>query len=34
MRDFCFYVFYRAGSALLAALPLALLFRLGQGAGF
>jgi heptosyltransferase-2 len=34
MRDFCFYVFYRAGSALLAALPLPFLFRLGQGAGF
>jgi lauroyl/myristoyl acyltransferase len=34
MRDFCFYFFYRAGSALLAALPLPFLFRLGQGAGF
>jgi lipopolysaccharide heptosyltransferase II len=34
MRDYCFYVLYRAGSALLAALPLPLLFRLGQFAGF
>jgi heptosyltransferase II len=34
MRDFCFYLFYRAGFALLAVLPLGLLFRLGQVAGF
>jgi lipopolysaccharide heptosyltransferase II len=34
MRDFCFYVLYRAGSALIAALPLPLLFRVGQFAGF
>ncbi len=34
MRDFCFYVLYRAGTTLLAALPLTLLFRLGQFAGF
>ncbi len=34
MRDFCFYVLYRAGSAFLAALPLPLLFRLGEFAGF
>ena len=34
MRDFCFYVLYRAGTTLLAALPLPLLFRLGQFAGF
>ena len=34
MRDFCFYLLYRAGSALLAALPLPLLFRVGQVAGF
>lgn len=34
MRDFCFYVFYRAGSSLLRALPLPFLFRLGQFLGF
>src|SRR5438552_5931500 len=34
MRDFCPYVLYRAGSALVAALPLSFLFRLGQAAGF
>jgi heptosyltransferase-2 len=34
MRDLCFYILYRAGSALLTALPLPLLFRLGQCAGF
>ena len=34
MRDFFFYILYRAGSALFAALPLPVLFRLGQFAGF
>ncbi len=34
MRDLFFYVLYRAGTALLAALPLPLLFRIGQFAGF
>jgi heptosyltransferase II len=34
MRDFCFYVLYRAGSALIAAVPLRVLFVLGQVTGF
>lgn len=34
MRDFCFYVVYRAGTVLLGALPLGLLFRMGQALGF
>ena len=34
MRDFCFYALYRAGSALLTALPLRAVFVLGQAAGF
>jgi lipopolysaccharide heptosyltransferase II len=34
MSDFCFYGLYRAGTALFGALPLRLLFRLGQFAGF
>jgi heptosyltransferase-2 len=34
MRDFCFYVIYRAGTGLLGALPLGLLFRMGQLCGF
>jgi lipopolysaccharide heptosyltransferase II len=34
MREFFLYVFYRAGLALLAALPLKALFRLGQAIGF
>ena len=34
MRDFFYYVLYRAGTALLAALPLPFLFRLGQFGGF
>jgi len=34
MLDFSVYLFYRAGSALLAALPLPMLFALGKAAGF
>jgi heptosyltransferase-2 len=34
MLDFSVYLFYRAGSALLAALPLRALFALGKAAGF
>jgi heptosyltransferase II len=34
MRDFCVYVLYRAGSTILAALPLRALFTLGRAAGF
>src|ERR1700730_16851776 len=34
MLDFSVYLFYRAGSALLAALPLRVLFALGKAAGF
>jgi heptosyltransferase II len=34
MRDFCFYALYRAGSALLTALPLSALFAFGRAAGF
>ena len=34
MREFFLYIFYRAGLALLAALPLKALFRLGQAVGF
>ena len=34
MLDFSVYLFYRAGSALLAALPLRVLFALGEAAGF
>ena len=34
MLDFCIYIVYRAGSALLAALPWRVLFALGHGAGF
>jgi heptosyltransferase-2 len=34
MRDFCLYVLYRAGAALIAAVPLRPLFVLGQAAGF
>src|SRR5882762_6778640 len=34
MREFFLYVFYRAGLALLAALPLTVLFRLGRAVGF
>jgi heptosyltransferase II len=34
MRDLCLYVLYRAGSVLIAALPLSALFVLGQIAGF
>jgi heptosyltransferase-2 len=34
MRDICFYALYRAGSALLTALPLPILFGFGQAAGF
>src|SRR5439155_16176602 len=34
MLDFCIYIVYRAGSALLAALPWRVLFALGNGAGF
>ena len=33
MLDFCIYLFYRAGLALLTALPLRALFVLGNGAG-
>jgi heptosyltransferase II len=33
MRDFCFYFVYRAGTALLAALPFGFLFRMGQACG-
>ncbi|MDQ2824581.1 MAG: lipopolysaccharide heptosyltransferase II [Verrucomicrobiota bacterium] len=34
MREFCLYVFYRAGFALITALPLRGLFRIGQLLGF
>jgi heptosyltransferase-2 len=34
MRDFSVYLLYRAGSALLTALPLSAVFRLGQAIGF
>ena len=34
MLDFAVYVLYRAGSAIAAALPLRLLFALGQLLGF
>jgi heptosyltransferase II len=34
MRDYCFYLFYRAGLALLTVFPLPFLFRLGQAGGF
>src|SRR5256712_6840230 len=34
MLDFCVYLLYRAGSALLTALPLRALFALGNVAGF
>ena len=34
MLDFCIYLFYRAGLALLTVLPLRALFLLGNGAGF
>src|SRR5947209_6726323 len=34
MRDFCFYVLYRAGAAVLSVIPLSVLFRLGQFGGF
>jgi heptosyltransferase-2 len=34
MLDFCFYLFYRASSAVVAALPLRVLFVIGKIAGF
>ena len=34
MREFFLYAFYRAGLALLSALPLTVLFRLGRAVGF
>jgi lipopolysaccharide heptosyltransferase II len=34
MLDFCIYLLYRAGTAIASALPLRLLFALGNGAGF
>ena len=34
MLEFCVYLFYRAGSALVAALPLRVLFALGSALGF
>ncbi len=33
MLDFSIYLFYRAGSALISALPLRLLFSLGETLG-
>ena len=33
MRDFAAYLLYRASSAVVAALPLRLVFRIGEGAG-
>jgi lauroyl/myristoyl acyltransferase len=34
MLDFCFYLFYRASSAVVAVLPLRVLFAIGKVAGF